>query len=168
MLEKDGNPEHLSFTGPDAETSLDAFLSFHREKKCCNDRRFYSLLQNFVSRCKDRDWVQIDMLLSNGTPSAALFHFRYADALYQYIMVTDKSINPKVSIGNILIGFCIEGAINKGLSAYDFLKGTEDFKFSWTGTGKSSLTFFLPQKKILPWIFAARNFVKAAAKIALR
>jgi CelD/BcsL family acetyltransferase involved in cellulose biosynthesis len=168
LLEKDGNYAHQSFRGPDGWASLDTFLAFHRDKKGCNDERFYSLLKACVARCKDKDWVQIDLLSVNEKPAAALFHFQYGNVTSQYIMVTDKTINPKISIGNVLIGLCIEASIKRGISAYDFLKGAEEFKFSWAGSGKSSLTFFLPQKRILPWIFTVKNFIKAAAKVALR
>jgi len=168
LLEKDGNPVHLSFVGPESLTALNKFLLFHRDKKGCSDERFYSLLKAFVSRCQDKDWVQIDILSADDKPAAALLHFRYGNILHQYIMVTDKTIKPKVSIGNVLIGICIEESIKQGISAYDFLKGTEEFKFSWTGDGKSSLTIFLPQRRIVPLVFTVNNFIKAAAKIALR
>jgi CelD/BcsL family acetyltransferase involved in cellulose biosynthesis len=168
ILEKEGNATHHSFAGPESEISLDTFLSFHRDKKGSRDERFYSLLKTFVSRCKGKDWVQIDILSAGEKPVAGFFHFRYGNILHQYIMVTDRTFNPKVSIGNILIGFCIEESISRGFSAYDFLKGAEEFKFSWTGGGRSSLTLFFPQRKILPLIFTVKNFIKAAAKIALR
>jgi len=168
MLEKDGSARHVSFAGAESVTALDDFLLFHRDKKGCSDERFYLLLKAFIGRCRDNNWVQIDMLYAGDKPAAALLHFRYANILHQYIMVTDRTVNPKVSIGNILIGRCIEEAIRHGISAYDFLKGTEEFKFSWTGKGKSLLTLFLPQRRILPLIFTARNFIKATAKIALR
>lgn len=168
MLEKNGENTHLSFSGLESINALDAFLQFHREKKGCRDERFYSLLKAFAARCTNNDWVQIDTLSSDGKPAAALLHFRYGNILHQYIMVTDKTANPKVSIGSVMIGLCIEEAIKRGISAYDFLKGTEEFKFSWTGEGKSSLAFFLPRRKIIPLAFTVNRFIKAAAKIALR
>jgi len=168
MIEKYDNHKFRSFKGSECVSSLDEFLSFHKDKKGSEDESFYSLLKSFVNRCKDKDWVQIDFLFVNEVPAAALFHFNYDNALSQYIMVTDKTVNPKVSIGNVLIGYCIEESIKRCISRYDFLKGTEDFKFSWTNGGNSSVTLFMPQKKFTPFLFTLINFIKSAAKVALR
>jgi len=168
MIGKEENLKHHCFLGSESETSLDAFLSFHRDKKGGGDERFFSLLKTFARKCRGKNWVQIDMLSAHEKPVAGFFHFRYRNVLHQYIMVTDKTFNPKVSIGNILVGLCIEKAISHGISSYDFLKGTEQFKFSWANGGRRSLTFFCPQRKIPPLIFTLGKFVKAAAKIMLR
>ena len=59
-------------------------------------------------------------------------------------------------------------AIESGFSEYDFLNGTEPYKFHWAEGGRSSLNLFYYQKKIGPLILAMVKFLKYTAKIMMR
>jgi CelD/BcsL family acetyltransferase involved in cellulose biosynthesis len=85
-----------------------------------------------------------------------------------YLMAIDKDFNPKISIGNVLVGLCIQQAINKGISTYDFLKGEEDYKFHWSTKMNVSNSIFLYQRRIIPLIFAMNRQLKHAGKLLLR
>jgi hypothetical protein len=62
----------------------------------------------------------------------------------------------------------MERAVEDGKKVFDMLKGTEDYKFSWTNNVNSSfnLTFYAKKPKCIPG--ALLQFAKNAGKIALR
>ncbi|MCL4493074.1 MAG: GNAT family N-acetyltransferase [Nitrospirae bacterium] len=169
ILNRNGEIEHRYLPlKKDIGTTLAGFFSFYKEKKELPDDKLYLLLEKFLSRCGDEEAVEIDLLKSQEKTLAGLLHLRYRDTLSLYLMATDKSFNNKVSIGNILVGLCIERAKSLGLSTYDFLKGSEHYKFHWANGGRSSISISFPQKKIIPILFVIKKFLKNTAKIILR
>lgn len=112
--------------------------------------------------------MQIDMLISDRSKIACFYQLRYQDNLFGYLMVTDKSFNPKLSVGNILLGLCLENAISEKISIYDFLKGTEAYKFHWTNQGRSSLNLFFCQRNVPALLTVMGRFLKYLAKCAFK
>jgi len=112
--------------------------------------------------------LQIDILAANGNPFGALLHLRYENTLAMYLMAIDKEYNPKISIGNVLIGLCITSAIRNGIEVYDFLKGCESYKFHWSNDGKSSVEMLFWQRRMVPVISGLTRLAKHAGKMILR
>ena len=168
MLGVEAELTHSSATVHEAGPDFDDFKSFCRANKAHCDDELLSFIEAFALKCGEKNWVQIDTLSSNGKSIAGLLHLRYGNELYMYIMATDKAFNPKVSVGNVLVGLCIKNAVNHGIHVYDFLKGAEDYKFSWSNCGRSSTRFLFCQKKLIPLLLMASRFMKYSAKMLLR
>ncbi len=168
ILQSPNNVLHQSFVGKQIEPVLDDFVSFFSDKKGYSNDSFFSFLKKFALKSVENRWVQIDMLMSDTSKIACFYQLRYQDSVFGYLMVTDKSFNPKLSVGNILLGLCLEKAISEKISIYDFLRGTEAYKFHWTNQGKSSLNLFLCQRKIPALLTVTGKFLKYLAKCTLK
>ncbi len=151
------------------ESNLDRFLSLYRPRWGKHmDERFYSHLNEFAERCVYRSSIQTDFLSVNGRDIAAFLSFRYEGTLFLYLMAVDKDFDKKISIGNILVGLCLEKAISEGITVYDFLQGSEDYKFHWTGIGRRSLVLNLYQRRLGALGIAGAKMLKETARIFLR
>lgn len=99
------------------------------------DPRFLAFVEQATAKLAARGWVQVDCLSLDGRAIAGLLHLRYSGRLSMYLMAVDRSFSTKVSLGSVIVGRCLEQAIQDGFHVYDFLKGTEPYKFRWAASG---------------------------------
>jgi CelD/BcsL family acetyltransferase involved in cellulose biosynthesis len=69
-------------------------------------------------------------LLFNGNFAANLYAFRKAGTVYFYASGFDPAFS-KLDLGVIMIGEALEQALREGLHTFDFLRGTENYKYRW-------------------------------------
>jgi CelD/BcsL family acetyltransferase involved in cellulose biosynthesis len=168
LLEKDGEVAHQTFSGESAVEALDNFFSFYSEKTGYGGKSLHLLMKKFSSRCPDQNCVQVDFLRSNKHDIAAFLHLRYKDTVSLFLLAVDKAYNPKISIGNILVGRCVENAQRQKALIYDFLKGAEPYKFHWANNGTRSITFHFYQRKFAPIVMVLTRFLKNTVKLIVR
>lgn len=71
----------------------------------------------------------VDVLLdASGRPASMIFSFEDADGFYLYNSAFEPDLMP-LSPGNVMLSHLIERSISEGKKVFDFLKGTEDYKF---------------------------------------
>jgi len=78
-----------------------------------------------------RGWLGLYLLKFSGEPVAALYGFKYKGTYYEYL----SGFNPryyKYSVLNLLRARVIEECIRQGLKKFDFLRGTEEYKYRWS------------------------------------
>jgi len=167
MLKSAGEEFHETHHG-DEKTKIDVFFDLYKKKWGQQGDNLQRLIHILASRMQENNGLQIDFLKYNGDYIAGLLHFKYQKSLLMYLMAIDKDFNPKISIGNVLVGLCIQEAINKGLSSYDFLKGEEGYKFHWSTQVNVSNSLYLYQRRIIPLIFAMNRQLKNTGKLILR
>lgn len=167
VLQTTGQVSHESHYGNEDEI-IEIFFQIYGKNWGENRERLQKFVMNFVSRKQDDNVLQIDLLKFNEVYVAGLLHFRYKKTLFMYLMAVDKNFNSKISTGNILVGLCIQNAINQRMSTYDFLKGEESYKFHWATHGNISTNMFFFQKKLVPVMFALNRLLKHAGKLILR
>jgi CelD/BcsL family acetyltransferase involved in cellulose biosynthesis len=85
-----------------------------------------------------------------------------------HLMAVNKDFDKKISVGNILVGICLEEAILEGIRRYDFLKGNEDYKFHWANSGRRSLEISLYQRRLKVLGKLLSTMSKDIARIFLR
>lgn len=169
LLTNDGGIDHRSISsGEEFTDALRELFSFHEKQKEFKDKQLYLFLEKFIARCRGRNIVEIDLLTHQGKSIAGLLHLRHRDTLSLYLMVTDKGFNPKISIGNVLVGLSMKRAFEGDIATYDFLKGSEQYKFSWANGMRSSMNVFVYGKKMIPLFLVAKRFLKHTAKVILR
>jgi CelD/BcsL family acetyltransferase involved in cellulose biosynthesis len=170
LLERSGKVEHVTTMSRDGlDTSvLDALYGLYPWKSGMEKARFYRFLERFLTRAAGTDWVQIDLLTVDGKPVAGLFHLRSAGTLFQYLLASDKTAYPKVSVGNLLIGLCLQQAIAEHIARYDILRGSEDYKFHWAVGGRRSLNVRIYQRRLRASVLVALSSVTAFLKVLLR
>lgn len=66
-----------------------------------------------------------------GERAAAVFYgFAHQGTVYYYLSGYDPSFE-KLSIGNLIVAHAVEEAIGEGATTFDFLRGAEEYKYSW-------------------------------------
>ena len=148
LLQREGNVKHITYQYPGNEATLDEFIKFYEEKSNYYNASIENFLKSLSLHGNTENLIQIDYLTLNNQKLAGLLHLRNNDTLSMYLMVTDKTFNPKISIGNILVGLCIKNAIVQKIAVYDFLKGDEAYKFHWANDAKTSSRFLFYKKSI--------------------
>jgi len=86
--------------------------------------------EKLLAGCADRGWIQISLILVDGTPVAhdigMLFHDRYA-CLKTSFVEKFRGAHP----GKVLRQFIIEGLYQRGFREHDFLGEDEPWKVQW-------------------------------------
>jgi len=168
VLERVGPTEYHSFSDENIHDAMDEFFCLYQTRHDLDDDHLRRLIETLVTVSGKNHLLQIDLLRSNGKSIAGLLHLSYEDSLFMYLMAIDTTFNPKISIGNILVGLSLSKAIEDGKSKYDFLKGSEGYKFHWASSGRSSMNVFICLRKIAPILHVAGHFVRDLGKMILR
>ena len=166
MIRTEGMVEHR--TCSNKQTAIIDFFSIYRKKYGDRDDQLAMLLDKVVRKTGGRNWVEIDFLSLDGRNAAGLVHLRYNNELSMYLVGVDRDFNAKVSVGNVLVGMCIDRAINEGVRIYDFLKGEEPYKFHWATGGRRSLNLYFPRRSMSSFLAVMNKIVKSTAKAVLR
>lgn len=165
---KKGLIEHQTFKiGTDLD-ALDTFFRLYEEKTEWSGEKLHLHLANFINKLNGTDSIQIDLLLAQDRYVGGLLHLKFKDTLYMYLMAIDKEFNSKISLGNSIVGLSIINAIHSGIAYYDFLKGTENYKFHWANFGRRSCSILFSQRKPIPIYHTLKDFAKSGAKLILR
>ncbi|MBA2882899.1 putative N-acyltransferase [Desulfosalsimonas propionicica] len=168
VLYRDHKAAHLTFEGKPAADHLSAFFDFYNQKSPWPGQGPQKILNKYSALCGENPPVQLDILEADGKIAAGLLHLRYKKSLYMYQMAVDREFNPRLSLGNLLVGMCVKNAAEAGYITYDFLKGHEDYKFHWANTGRRTLKLQLWNKRPVSRALALANLGKNAGKIVLR
>ena len=97
------------------------------------DPRLDKLLRRFTSDLAARDEVWLTTLDVDGIPVAAWYGFVWNDTVYFYQSGRDPQWEP-ASVGLVLMAVMIRRAIERGYRRFDFLRGREEYKLTWTST----------------------------------
>jgi CelD/BcsL family acetyltransferase involved in cellulose biosynthesis len=171
LLEKQGAVEWHSGCGIDAKPLLEQFQTFYcecREGMEARSEPLFSFLERFASYSADQKWVYVEFLTVGGKKLAGKVNFRYRNALLFYLSAINTTLAKRVNVWSVLFGFEARQAIAARLSTYDFLKGSEAYKFQWADGGRRSLTLHVYGKNGAALIRAIQDGIKAVGKILLR
>jgi len=78
-------------------------------------------------------WLQLAFLEWDGRKLAAYLNFVYRNRVLVYNSGLDWRADPGIGAGIVLSAFLIRHAIAEGRKAYDFLRGSEDYKYRLGG-----------------------------------
>jgi CelD/BcsL family acetyltransferase involved in cellulose biosynthesis len=79
----------------------------------------------------ERGALRLFRLRVDGRTIATLYCFEHASRLYYYQGGVDPAWE-RESVGTVLMGQVVKYAFDRGLVAFEFLRGTEAYKFKWT------------------------------------
>jgi len=68
----------------------------------------------------------------DGKAIASFYGFEYGGTLYYYLLGARVNPAKRVKTGTAVLGYCIEEAIARGCREFDFLRGSEEYKYRWT------------------------------------
>jgi CelD/BcsL family acetyltransferase involved in cellulose biosynthesis len=110
--------------------ALSEFVRLHRLAGGEKAGFMTAAIEGFFARLLAQPGWQIDLLRLPGTERAAACLFAYVDDEGYFLY--NSSFDPDLgdsSPGNVLLAEAIETSIRAGLPRFDFLKGTEEYKF---------------------------------------
>ena len=93
--------------------------------------REYAFHEAFSRAALERGWLRLFLLRLNSRPIGALYGFRRGPRFYFYQSGFDPAWR-KHSAGLVTMGLSIKQALAEGAEEFDFLHGTESYKFLWT------------------------------------
>jgi CelD/BcsL family acetyltransferase involved in cellulose biosynthesis len=137
-LVKNSGMEVTTVQSPaDARGALDTVIALHRRRwgakgtsEAFQNDSIVAFHREFVELAAARGWLRILNMQAGGGPAAALYGLRYGRTFYFYQSGFDP-LYSKQSVGLVIMGLAIKGAIEEGVSEYDLLHGSEEYKFHW-------------------------------------
>ncbi len=158
---------HVTYRGLDTDEGLRRLFALYDAQ----GEHDVSALKRFLQELSGSGvavGLQIDILTAEGCDIVALLHLVYANTLHLLLQASDKSFDRRVSIGNALIGKCLDNAISEKLVCYDFLKGGERYKFQWANSAKVSISLHVGQRRIMSYLCTSSRLLRYLAKAMLR
>ena len=117
-------------------------------------------LRTIFRRCYESDCLWLPVLWDRTTPIAAMAAFvNKKRKVFQFYILGWDSKFAKLSPGNVVIAYGIRYAIEHGYRIFDFLRGREDYKYSFGAIDRFNANVLIVQKNP---ILAAR---KAAGRL---
>lgn len=105
--------------------------------------------------------VRISSLARGGDVIATLYSFEFKRVFTYYQSGFDPAVpNPSLrasdySPGSVLISHCLQNAIGRGMTEFDFLRGVETYKLRWTSEKRITRTLtIVPRSK---WVARGRH-----------
>ncbi len=112
-------------------------------------REYLQFQSGFVQRAFEKGWLYLLSLKVNGEPVAGQYNFHYKRKIYQH----STGFNPdweEYNIGSVLQFLALEDAIeNKRAYEFDFLRGTEPYKYFWTKLNHTSVDVAIWRSKAI-------------------
>jgi CelD/BcsL family acetyltransferase involved in cellulose biosynthesis len=110
-----------------------------------SDYQFSQFHKELARSIFDNGWIKLCFLKIKSELIAGLYIFKYGHKYYFY----QSGFNPeweKLSPGFLLFNYCIECAIAEGMNEFDFLQGSEEYKYDWTKNFRTSLRIIIYRK----------------------
>ena len=168
VIHRERNVRHSVSRNGNLPEKLAEFFHLYEAKTNWPVGRLPAILERTAAKHGDEVPVQVDLLSIDGRAVVGLVHLKHQNTLSMYLMAVDKEYNPKVSLGNYLVGESIINAIASGYTAYDFLKGEEPYKFHWAKEGIRTMRLLFWQRRPGPVYSAFARLLKNAGKLLLR
>jgi CelD/BcsL family acetyltransferase involved in cellulose biosynthesis len=92
--------------------------------------QFIQFHKSIVQRFFVNGWLYLTQLQVEGESVAGQYNFFYNDIVYYHSVGFDPQW-AEFNIGSVLQLLVLEDSINKGAKEFDFLRGTEQYKYIW-------------------------------------
>ena len=141
-LEREGDVRYESATAETLDTLLDALYELHAAR--WEKRGLPGVLADDVTQAFHRDAarrmldagaLRMNAIRVNERIVAVFYGFAHHDTVYYYLSGYDPALE-KLSIGNVIVSHAIETAVRDGAKTFDFLRGAEEYKYSWGATDR--------------------------------
>lgn len=177
MRARDGF-EYRAITRPaESEAAFERFLSLHEANwidRGGSELTGHNLLRSFhrdvVTRLAGMGLLRFDELWVEGACRASIYGLDDGRRYFYYNAGYDPALK-NASPGLVLLGLSIEDAIGRGVEQYDFLRGTETYKFDWATATRKTVSVLIARRSLPARLFTARRqtqtVARAAAKVLL-
>ena len=136
---------HLQFQVYD-KSNLSAVLAWIPRLEQERQKRYGTALpENYLANLAieglKHSVVHCSTMNLDGKPISWHIGFHWNNVFYWYIPIYDSAIR-NLSPGKVHLYYAIDWAIRNGCKTFDFLRGTETYKTSWTDGGSSKMVRF--------------------------
>ncbi len=138
LLFKNFPDARVGLVGPDRlDAAMSATIALHQQR--WNARllpgalaggRVQSFQRTVARRFQEAGWLRLHLTEVEGRPVAALYCFRYRHKYYYYLGGFAPDMG-RYSLGTVLTSRAIQAAIGEGCAEFDFLRGSEPYKYRW-------------------------------------
>ena len=122
--------------GEELVGAMDDFLRLHRvssdEKAAFMDVQMERFFRTIADRLADKEWVKLYFLEVDGERVSTALCFDYDQESLLYNSGFDPGYG-WLSVGLLLKAFCVRDAIESGKRRFDFLRGSEHYKYELGG-----------------------------------
>jgi CelD/BcsL family acetyltransferase involved in cellulose biosynthesis len=122
-------------SGENLESDLEAALllmEMDPRKAAFLTPQMRAQFESLASAAQESGMLEFAFLVVDGQYAATFFNFDYCNRTWVY----NSGMNPQfaaMSPGWVLLAMLIQRAIHRGQSAFDFMRGNEEYKFHWGG-----------------------------------
>jgi len=157
------------------EKSFEVFVNLHqkrwKEKKGKgsfgkNRIKYTAFHKKIISYFFEMQWLYLVFLKVKEEIVSAQYNFLYCNKLYCY-QVGFEPVWGKYNVATVLQLMVVEDAISRKLSEFDFLRGTEEYKFYWTKVTRKTLDIVLWRSKITYSITKVEKKLRGIIKFVL-
>lgn len=129
-----------------------------------------TLHRHFAEELARRGQLWLSTLFVNGEAAAAWYGFAAGDTVSFYQSGRAERFESE-SVGQILMGRMIRRAIERGYRRFDFLRGDEPYKMSWTGEQRATAEVRVFRRgwrgeRLRHWLRATRLARRGRARVA--
>jgi len=136
-LEREGDVRYESASAESLDTLLDALYELHAARwqkrglpGVLADEVMQSFHRDAARRMLDAGALRMYAVRINERIVAVFYGFAHQGTVYYYLSGYDPALE-KLSIGNVIVAHAIENAVRDGAKTFDFLRGAEEYKYSW-------------------------------------
>ncbi len=119
--------------GANLAQDVESFIELHQkstsEKGGFWDDAMKAFFRAIAGILSELGWLKLYFIELNGVRAASVFCFDYRSEILVYNSGYDPAQFASLSPGIVLMGYCIEHAIQLGRTRFDFLRGDEEYKF---------------------------------------
>ncbi|MBN1600312.1 MAG: GNAT family N-acetyltransferase [Chitinispirillaceae bacterium] len=150
-------------TVQDLPSYMDTHITLHRnswkergKSGSFGSKRFKQFHYNYAKEQLMKGNLFLCNLVLNNIPVGSFYGFVHNKVLIYYLIGTNRKVVPGANVGKVLIAKCIEEAIRRGYTKFDFLRGIEPYKYDWTSSEQRELlvTFYNRSWKAMLHILA--------------
>ena len=117
------------------DDDLETFLQLHRQSSpeksefMVESEEFF---RNLTDSLREADMLRLSTLWDGSAPLASMYQIRFAGAIHLYNSGYDPGY-AALAPGLVLLGFCLKKACLEESGEFDFLRGTERYKYDLGG-----------------------------------
>lgn len=166
--------EYRVVTHPDeAEAAFERFLKLHEPhwlnrggSEATGHESLRSFHRDVVRRLAEAGLLRFNELWIGGGCRASIYGLDDGHRYCYYNSGYDPAWK-HVSPGLVLLGLSIEDAVKRGLKRYDFLRGTEDYKFDWANATSETVSVLVTRRNLAATLFLARQQTRTSVRTAV-
>ncbi len=122
-------------TSDDFDEGLRLFIQLHKashpEKDAFMDERMQGFFRAIAHATLEKGWLRLSILRFNRKPVASYLCFDYGGDRLVYNSGFELSAYADLGPGIVLLGYLIDDAIKQGCKRFDFLQGSERYKYEF-------------------------------------